>query len=170
VREAAKRDGKLRFTALLHHVTIELLRDSYSNLKRKATPGVDGVTWEEYGRDLEGRLKDLYGRIHRGAYRALPITKSLDPEKRWKATTIGNCGDRGREAGSERSVEQRREPMNKNRIVRPAVRSEREHRMAKLISIQRTGGKSGGCAPQAVELTSGDLPLLSNDWERRKTC
>jgi hypothetical protein len=56
VREAAKKDGKLRFTVLLHHITIELLRDSYSNLKKKAAPGVDGVTWEEYGRDLEVRL------------------------------------------------------------------------------------------------------------------
>jgi hypothetical protein len=47
VREAAKRDGKLRFTALLHHVTIDLLRDSYNSLRKRAAPGVDGVTWEE---------------------------------------------------------------------------------------------------------------------------
>jgi RNA-directed DNA polymerase len=72
VREAAKKDGKLRFTALLHHVTIDLLRDSYYSLKKKAAPGVDGVTWEEYGRDLEASLNNLHGRIHRGAYRARP--------------------------------------------------------------------------------------------------
>jgi hypothetical protein len=60
--------------------------------------------------------------------------------------------------------------MNKNRIVRPTVRSEREHMMAKLISIQRTGGKSGGCAPQAVELYLGRSALaVLSDWERRKT-
>ena len=72
VREAAKRDGKLRFTALLHHVTVDLLRDSYHSLKKRAAPGVDGVTWEEYGQDREARLRNLHGRIHRGAYRAKP--------------------------------------------------------------------------------------------------
>src|SRR5712672_4217777 len=48
VREAAKKDGKVRFTALLHHVTVDLLRDSYNSLKKKAGPGVDGVTWRKY--------------------------------------------------------------------------------------------------------------------------
>jgi RNA-directed DNA polymerase len=72
VRQAAKEDGKLRFTALLHHVNIDLLRDSYHSLKKKAAPGVDGTTWKEYGEDLEARLAGLHGRIHRGAYRALP--------------------------------------------------------------------------------------------------
>lgn len=72
VREAARKNGKLRFTALLHHVNVDLLRSSYFKLKKKAAPGVDGVTWEEYGRDLEAKLIDLHGRIHRGAYRAQP--------------------------------------------------------------------------------------------------
>jgi group II intron reverse transcriptase/maturase len=76
VREAAKKDRKLRFTALLHHVTVDLLRDSFYALKRKAAPGVDGVTWEEYGRDLEVSLVDLHGRIHRGAYRARPSLRA----------------------------------------------------------------------------------------------
>jgi len=76
VREAAKKDKKLRFTALLHHVTDDLLRDSFYALKRQAAPGVDGVTWEEYGRDLEVRLVDLHGRIHRGAYRARPSLRA----------------------------------------------------------------------------------------------
>jgi len=58
VREAARKNGKLRFTALLHHVTVDLLRGSYFKLKRKAAPGVDGVTWEQYGRDLEAKLTD----------------------------------------------------------------------------------------------------------------
>jgi hypothetical protein len=72
VREAARRDGKLRFTALLHHIMVNLLRDSYHKLKKKAAPGVDGVTWEEYGTNLEAKLLDLHGRVHRGAYRAQP--------------------------------------------------------------------------------------------------
>src|SRR5229473_6188206 len=76
LREAARQDGKTRFTALLHHVSIDLLRDSYYSLKKKAAPGVDGVTWEEYGRDLEARLSDLHGRIHRRAYRARPSRRT----------------------------------------------------------------------------------------------
>ena len=76
VREAAKQNGKLKFTALLHHVSIDLLRESYYSLKKKAAPGVDGMTWEEYGEDLERRLADLHGRIHRGAYRAQPSRRT----------------------------------------------------------------------------------------------
>jgi RNA-directed DNA polymerase len=72
VREAAKRDGKLQFTALLHHVTVDLLRDSYLRLKKKAAPGVDGVTWTEYGQGLEERLIDLHDRVHGGAYQTQP--------------------------------------------------------------------------------------------------
>jgi len=72
VRQAAKGDPKMRFTALLHHVNVDLLRSSYYNLKRGAAAGVDEVTWQEYGDGLEGRLVDLHGRIHRGAYQAKP--------------------------------------------------------------------------------------------------
>jgi len=72
VRQAAKGDRQMRFTALLHHVNIELLRSSYYHLKRGAAAGVDGVTWQEYGDGLEERLVDLHGRIHRGAYHAKP--------------------------------------------------------------------------------------------------
>src|SRR5262244_2834547 len=72
VREAAKARKQERFTALLHHVTIDLLRDSFYALKRKAAPGVDGVTWQEYETGLEDRLVDLHRRLHRGAYRAQP--------------------------------------------------------------------------------------------------
>lgn len=72
VRQAAKGDAKMRFTALLHHVNVELLRSSYYNLKRRAAAGVDEVTWQEYGDGLEERLVDLHGRIHRGAYHAKP--------------------------------------------------------------------------------------------------
>src|ERR1700679_1477153 len=61
-----------KFTALLHHVTIDLLRSSFGSLKRKAAPGVDGMTWQEYETGLEGRLADLHSRVHRGSYRALP--------------------------------------------------------------------------------------------------
>jgi len=72
MREAARRDKEQKFTALLHHVTTDLLRDSYSSLKRQAAPGVDGVTWQQYGEGVEERLQDLHDRIHGGAYRAQP--------------------------------------------------------------------------------------------------
>ena len=72
VREAARRDEGLRFTALLHHVTEGLLRDSFYSLKRQAAPGVDRVTWQQYEQGLEARIQDLHVRVHRGAYRAQP--------------------------------------------------------------------------------------------------
>jgi RNA-directed DNA polymerase len=80
VRQAAKKDGKLRFTALLHHVTIEQLRDSYQGLKKQAAPGVDGMTWQEYGSELEVRLQDLHRRVHSGGYRAQPSRRVLIPK------------------------------------------------------------------------------------------
>ena len=72
VREAAKARKKERFTALLHHVTVDLLREAYLWLKRGAAPGVDGVTWQDYEQDLEVKIVDLHARLHRGAYRAQP--------------------------------------------------------------------------------------------------
>src|SRR5215510_4029557 len=72
VRKAAREHKEMRFTALLHHLTIDLLGESFYWLKRKAAPGVDGITWHEYEAGLEVRLGDLHGRVHRGAYRALP--------------------------------------------------------------------------------------------------
>jgi group II intron reverse transcriptase/maturase len=62
----------MKFTALLHHLTVALLRESFYALQRKAAPGVDGTTWQEYETGLEGRLIDLHSRVHRGAYRAQP--------------------------------------------------------------------------------------------------
>jgi len=89
VREAARGDKKSRFTTLLHHVTIDLLRESYYSLKRQAAPGVDGVTWEEYGQTLEARLSDLHGRIHRGAYRAKPSRRVWIPKSDGRQRPLG---------------------------------------------------------------------------------
>jgi len=72
VRKAARENKKMKFTALLHHLTVDLLRESFYSLKRKAAPGVDGVTWQEYETGREDRLVDLHSRVHRGAYRAMP--------------------------------------------------------------------------------------------------
>jgi RNA-directed DNA polymerase len=72
VRKAAREHKEMKFTALLHHMTVDLLRESFYALKRKAAPGVDGVTWHEYEDGLEERLVDLHSRVLRGAYRAQP--------------------------------------------------------------------------------------------------
>jgi group II intron reverse transcriptase/maturase len=72
VRKAARENKEMKFTALLHHMTVDLLRESFYSLKRKAAPGVDGVTWQEYETGIEDRLIDLQSRVHRGAFRAMP--------------------------------------------------------------------------------------------------
>jgi group II intron reverse transcriptase/maturase len=89
VRERARKNKQERFTALLHHVSVGLLRDSFYGLKRKAAPGVDGVTWKEYETGLEDRLNDLHGRIHRGAYRALPSKRKWIPKANGQLRPLG---------------------------------------------------------------------------------
>jgi len=80
VRMAARRDKEARFTALLHHVTPDLLKASFFNLKKNAAPGVDGVTWEEYRREVNAHVEDLHERIHRGVYRARPSKRQYIPK------------------------------------------------------------------------------------------
>ncbi len=89
VRQAAKERKKERFTALLHHLTPALLRESFYVLKREAAPGVDGVRWKEYEEGLEGRLQDLHGRIHRGAYRAQPSRRVYIPKADGRQRPLG---------------------------------------------------------------------------------
>jgi group II intron reverse transcriptase/maturase len=72
VRGRARLRKKERFTALLHHVDVDLLRWAYSRIKRGAAAGVDGRTWEQYGEELEANLVELHARVHRGGYRPLP--------------------------------------------------------------------------------------------------
>ena len=72
IRQVAKQREKERFTSLLHHISIELLRLSYFALKKNAAAGVDGLTWRDYEADLEHNLEGLHERVQRGAYRALP--------------------------------------------------------------------------------------------------
>jgi group II intron reverse transcriptase/maturase len=89
VRQVAKGLKKEKFTALLHHVDRALLRTAYLALKREAAPGVDGMTWDEYGEDLERRLEDLHGRIHRGAYRAQPSRRRFIPKPDGRQRPLG---------------------------------------------------------------------------------
>lgn len=80
IRQAAKQRKGERFTALLHHVNPDSLREAFYALKRDAAPGVDGVTWREYEAELEPRLADLHGRVHRGAYRPQPSRRTYIPK------------------------------------------------------------------------------------------
>src|ERR1700719_4719933 len=89
VRKAAKENKEMKFTALLHHLTIELLRESFYSLKRKAAPGADGVTWQEYEPELEDRLVDLHSRVHRGAYRAKPSRRVFIPKADGRQRPLG---------------------------------------------------------------------------------
>jgi RNA-directed DNA polymerase len=89
VREAAGKDKRLRFTALLHHVTVPLLLDSFYALKREAAPGVDGMTWKDYETDLDKRLEDLHSRVHRGTYRAQPSKRAYIPKADGRQRPLG---------------------------------------------------------------------------------
>ena len=89
VRKAAEKDREARFTALLHHVDVDSLRAAYRALNPRAATGVDGVTWEEYGRDLENNLKDLHARLHRGAYRAKPSRRVFIPKADGRLRPLG---------------------------------------------------------------------------------
>src|SRR5438445_9189105 len=89
VREAVKQRKKERFTALLHHVTIDLLKDAYSWLKREAAPGVDGRTWQSYKQNLEVNLAELHSRIHQGTYRALPSRRRYIPKPDGRQRPLG---------------------------------------------------------------------------------
>src|SRR6267142_2241028 len=89
VRKVAKERKQERFTALLHHLNVDLLRDSFYALQRKASPGVDGVTWLEYETGLEDRLVDLHSRVHRGAYRAKPSRRVYIPKADGRQSPLG---------------------------------------------------------------------------------
>jgi len=90
VRQAAGKDKKLRFTALLHHIyNLETLRRAYFRLKKEAAPGVDGETWRHYGEQLEVNLQDLSERLKRGAYRAKPVRRVFIPKADGRQRPLG---------------------------------------------------------------------------------
>jgi len=90
VRQAAKGDKKLRFTALLHHIySLEMLRGAYFSLKKEAAAGVDGETWRHYGESLEDNLRDLSERLKRGAYRAKPLRRVYIPKADGRQRPLG---------------------------------------------------------------------------------
>ena len=89
VRQAARQRKRQAFTALLHHVTADALREAFLALKRRAAPGVDGVTWQDYELGLEDRLQDLHTRGHRGTYRALPVRRRFIPKPDGRQRPLG---------------------------------------------------------------------------------
>src|SRR6202021_2209226 len=90
VRQAAGKDKKVRFTALLHHIyNLETLRMAYFSLKKEAAPGVDGETWRHYGETLEDNLQDLSHRLQRGAYRAKPVRRTYIPKGDGRQRPLG---------------------------------------------------------------------------------
>ena len=80
VRRVARQDKDARFTALLHHIDVDRLRAAFWALNPRAATGVDGVTWQDYGEDLEENLRDLHARVQRGAYRARPSRRVYIPK------------------------------------------------------------------------------------------
>jgi RNA-directed DNA polymerase len=89
VREAARRDKKMQFTALLHHVDEAALMRAFRSMNRNATAGVDGVTWRQYEDGLEEKLRDLCGRIHRGSYRPQPSRRTYIPKEDGTKRALG---------------------------------------------------------------------------------
>jgi RNA-directed DNA polymerase len=89
VREAAQQRKRERFTALLHYVTVDRLRDAYSSLKREAAPGVDGATWQSYKQDLEVNLTRLHEQVHQGTYLALPSRRRYIPKPDGRQRPLG---------------------------------------------------------------------------------
>lgn len=89
VRQAARGNKEQKFTALLHHLTMDLLRECFYRMKREAAPGVDDVTWQEYETGLEDRLIDLHGRVHRGGFRALPSRRVYIPKGDGRQRPLG---------------------------------------------------------------------------------
>ena len=89
VREVARADKGARFTALLHHVDLARLRAAYRAIRPQAAPGVDGVTWVEYGQDLESNLRDLHSRVQAGRYRAKPSRRVHIPKADGRLRPLG---------------------------------------------------------------------------------
>ena len=89
VREVARKDRRARFTNLLHHITVDLLRDSFDALRREAAPGIDGVTWKQYEAILEPQLRELHRQVHRGTYRAQPSRRTYIPKADGKMRPLG---------------------------------------------------------------------------------
>ena len=150
VRQAAEKDKKLRFTALLHHIyNLETLRMAYFRLKKEAAPGVDGETWRHYGEDLESNLQDLSERLKRGAYRAKPVRRVYIPKADGRQRPLGVTAledkivQRGGGRGAERHL--------RNGLSRILVR----------VPTRAKPASSAGCALHRTADEKGELGARS---------
>src|SRR5271166_1845545 len=130
VREAARQRKKEQFISLLHHVDLAMLRTAFYAMKRDAAPGVDGMTWETYERDLDRKIEDLHARVKSGAYRALPSRRSYIPK----------------EDGSERPLAV---AALEDKIVQRAT--------AAVLSAQTQSARCAGCAHRRDQQQEGEL-------------
>jgi RNA-directed DNA polymerase len=89
IRDAVIRNKQGKLTALLHHISIDVLRTSFFSLKKTAAPGVDEVTWAKYVENLEVNLAGLHHRVHTGAYRALPSRRKYIPKADGRQRPLG---------------------------------------------------------------------------------
>ena len=89
VRQAAQRSRNEKFSALFHHITVELLKEAFSKIKKDAMPGVDKVTWKQYAESLDENVKNLHSRLHRGAYRAKPSRRTYIPKQDGRQRPLG---------------------------------------------------------------------------------
>ena len=135
IRQAARQRKKERFTSLLHHVNVDLLRLAFFELKRNAAPGVDGLTWQDYEADLELKLVDLHARVQRGAYRALPSRRRYIPKAGWPTAPArcrcarGQDSPTGSGSGVERDL--------RGRLPRVLVRVPTKARTARCAGCSR---------------------------------
>ena len=97
IRGAVTRNKKEKLTALLHHVSIDGSAVGLLQLKKRAAPGVDGLTWDQYAADLETNLADLHARVHAGTYRALPSRRKYIPKAGWQTTAARHRRHRGQD-------------------------------------------------------------------------
>ncbi len=89
VRQVAQQDKGARFTALLHHVTVDRLRAAFWAIRPDAAPGVDGVSWAAYQQELEDNLTDLHERLHTGRYQAKPSRRAYIPKADGRQRPLG---------------------------------------------------------------------------------
>src|ERR1700756_3970529 len=92
IRDAVTRNRQGKLTALLHHISIDVLQASFFDLKRSAAPGVDEMTWADYVENIEANLADLHRRVHTGAYRALPSRRTYIPKADGRQRPLGIAG------------------------------------------------------------------------------
>ena len=89
VRQRAEQDRKVKFTALLHHLSINALRTAYQRLKPQAAAGVDGLNWKSYGAELENNLQCLHERLHSQGYRPIPARRVYIPKADGRQRPLG---------------------------------------------------------------------------------